>query len=365
MFDIISNLWVKIYLYKYRTLPFLKYKVYTYYILINFIGELTRMQLAPGGLTGGTKNIKVNWQKRIISLLLIFAFVFGLVSCGEKENGEDPNAPDRDNTPVVLTTEHPGTNVFSEGNAKIDYSNVSKGYIMAQYTGSNKKVKLQLLFGDDDEAYNYDLSTDGTWEAFPLSAGSGDYAVGIFENLSGEQYSQVLKESISANIENEFEPFLHPNQYVNYTDKTKAIALSEEICAGAKSDLGAVEKIYEYAKKNIDYDDAKAKSVQPGYLPVIDETLETGKGICFDYASLMTAMLRAQRIPCKLVIGYAGTAYHAWISVYLEDQGWVDNAIEIHNNDWTLMDPTFAANGDDSDPNVVGDGENYLPYYYY
>ena len=41
-------------------------------------------------------------------------------------------------------------------------------------------------------------------------------------------------------------------------------------------------------------------------LPSVDETLKTKKGICFDYAALMTAMLRSQGIPTKLEIGYQG-----------------------------------------------------------
>ena len=48
------------------------------------------------------------------------------------------------------------------------------------------------------------------------------------------------------------------------------------------------------------------------------------KGICFDYAALMTAMLRSQGIPTKLEIGYSGEVYHAWISTYIDEIGWVD-----------------------------------------
>lgn len=89
---------------------------------------------------------------------------------------------------------------------------------------------------------------------------------------------------------------------------------------------------------NIQYDFDKAASVQSGYLPDIDETLNTKKGICFDYAALMTAMLRVQRIPTKLVVGYAGELYHAWISVYLDGVGWIDNIIYFDGKDWVRMD---------------------------
>ena len=102
------------------------------------------------------------------------------------------------------------------------------------------------------------------------------------------------------------------------------------------------------------------------YIPDIDATMQTRKGICFDYASLMSALLRSQGIPTKLVVGYSGTAYHAWISVYLDEAGWVDNIIEFDGKDWSLMDPTLAANNDeDSVKKYVGDGSNYIVKYSY
>ena len=80
----------------------------------------------------------------------------------------------------------------------------------------------------------------------------------------------------------------------------------------------------------------------------------------------MTAMLRSQDIPTKLVVGYSGEAYHAWISVYLEEQGWVDNVIEFDGKSWSLMDPTLAANNDSSAvKKYVGDGSNYTEKYCY
>ena len=91
------------------------------------------------------------------------------------------------------------------------------------------------------------------------------------------------------------------------------------------------------------------------------------KGICFDYAALMTAMLRSQDIPTKLVVGYTGNLYHAWINVYLEGQGWVDNVIYFDGNSWKLMDPTFASSGGQSQEimQYIGTGSNYKAKYSY
>ena len=124
---------------------------------------------------------------------------------------------------------------------------------------------------------------------------------------------------------------------------------------------------YEYIKENIVYDYDKAAGDVTGYVPDPDQTLSSGKGICFDYASLAAAMLRSQGIPCKLVVGYAGTVYHAWINAYSQKQGWISNAIYFDGTTWKLMDPTFASTGNSS-PEImkyIGDGKNYTAKYLY
>lgn len=131
-----------------------------------------------------------------------------------------------------------------------------------------------------------------------------------------------------------------------------------------------VEKVYSFVVGNLTYDRELARNVKSGYLPDLDQVLAKGKGICFDYAALMTAMLRCQGIPCKLVTGYVGTenpAYHAWISVWSEETGWVDGAIYFDGSAWQRMDPTFASTGGSSEAMIeyIGDGNNYAVKYFY
>jgi len=115
------------------------------------------------------------------------------------------------------------------------------------------------------------------------------------------------------------------------------------------------------------YDRELARTVKSGYVPVLDTVLEKKSGICFDYASLMTGMLRSQGVPCKLVVGYAGKTYHAWISVYTEASGWVDGAVFFDGKTWQRMDPTFASSGKGSAAilQYIGDGSNYTAKYFY
>ena len=77
-------------------------------------------------------------------------------------------------------------------------------------------------------------------------------------------------------------------------------------------------------------------------------------------------MLRSQRIPTKLEVGYSGDVYHAWISVWTKETGWIDRVIEFKGNKWTLIDPTLASNNSsDSVRKYIGDGSNYTLKFVY
>ena len=103
------------------------------------------------------------------------------------------------------------------------------------------------------------------------------------------------------------------------------------------------------------------------YLPVLDQVLAEKKGICSDYAAVMTAMLRSQGIPCKLVVGYLKTESHAWISIWTEETGWVDGNIYFDGTSWKRMDPTVASSRGHTQSAVdyIGNDANYTSNYYY
>lgn len=111
--------------------------------------------------------------------------------------------------------------------------------------------------------------------------------------------------------------------------------MAAELTAGMTDNLEKVQTIYDYVVQNISYDRLLAAKVQSGYLPDIDQVLAKKKGICFDYAALMSAMLRSQEVPTKLVVGYTGSVYHAWINVYSEEEGWIDAAIYFDGQEWS------------------------------
>ena len=226
------------------------------------------------------------------------------------------------------------------------------------------KIKVQI--SKDGVTYTYDLNARSAYEVFPFSEGNGSYTVKVFEQVTGNQYSQVLSQTVSVTLADEFGPFLYPNQYVNFSEGSSVVSVAAQITAGA-DEIGKVRAVYDYVVGNFTYDTAKAQSVQSGYLPNVDQVLAEKKGICFDYAAVMTAMLRSQDIPTKLVVGYTGNVYHAWVNVYIKEIGWVDNFIYFDGVSWKLMDPTFASSGKNSEAvkQYIGDGANYKSKYSY
>ena len=300
---------------------------------------------------------------------LFFICILLLLSgCGSPDSdgssAQDPSLPPRTTVTEFLLSSADGTDVYGNDFVSIDASNTSNGYVMIKYTGGQSRIKIQIA---KSTTYTYDLNARDAYEVFPFTEGSGTYSIKIFENVSGNQYAQVMSQNVSVSLSDEFAPFLRPNQYVDYEHAVKTVAKAKELTAGKTETLDKVAVVYAFVIQNITYAKQLAATVQSGYLPVLDSVLEKKTGICFDYAALMTGMLRSQGVPCKLVVGYAGTAYHAWISVWSEKDGWIDGVVYFDGTSWQRMDPTFAANGKQSSEimRYIGDGSNYTVKYLY
>lgn len=298
--------------------------------------------------------------------LLCFLLICTLSGCGDsvKAGGNAVEGEHRTTHTDFLVPSADGTVTKEEKDVKIDASHTDEGYIMISYSGSADAARVQIT-DPSETIYSYAL-TVGDMATFPLSGGSGSYKIDVLEHAYDDMYALACSWSTDVQISDEFKPFLYPNLYCWYTKDSKAVQYGIELSDESSNDLDYVEKVYNYATTSITYDTRLAENVPTDYIPDVDQTMEKGIGICFDYASLMTAMLRSQAIPTKLEVGYSGQAYHAWISVYLTESGWVDNIISFDGKSWSLMDPTLAAsNSASSVKKYVGDGSNYTVKYNY
>ncbi len=271
--------------------------------------------------------------------------------------------------PDFETPTSPGTAIITDKTKNavvIDYSNAVKGYISVKYTGNSKRVKFRYVC--KDKTYNFDVPVNGMAVYFPLSCGSGQYSFYVFENISGNTYSTLLTESVSVQVKDNITPYTYPNQFVSYKKSSECVKKAAELCAGKTGTIDKISAVFLYISDNITYDHYLASTVKSGYIPDPDKTLKSKKGICFDYASLMSAMLRSQGIPTRLVIGYASPdIYHAWNEVYTEQTGWITPELLMSSRGYNLADATFYASA--SDKKTIADyimnGSNYNAVYYY
>ena len=291
------------------------------------------------------------------ALLLILLLLSGCGSSAAQQSGEEE--PPIYQPLRVLEPSADGTETLGYSPLIVDISNLSQGYLIAESEEADTKFNIQVV-DPDSVVYSYFIGGSDS-AVIPLTGGDGEYIVTAYQQISGEQYAALFAQTLDVTLDNPFLPFLYPNQYVNFTSETRACKLAQDMLPQDATDIDGLEAIYDYVTSHITYDDEKAETVENGYLPDIDETLDTGIGICFDYAALMTAMLRSRDIPCKLQIGYSNTVKHAWIDVYIRSKGWVDQAIAFDGEVWTRMDPTFDSNSEDTEiiREYIGDHSNY------
>lgn len=307
----------------------------------------------------------------IISCLLSLIILSG---CSNQSN-EPPKKGKgtRNNTPIILKPQADGETTIGNNKITFDLSHSTDGYVMVKYTGNNPKVKVMILTPTGDYPYTYNVHKG--YNVYPLTGGDGSYNFSAYENISGSNYSQLFNEFQEIVIDDEYKPFLYPNQYVHFDKNSKIVKMGEELAKSADTDLDVVSYIYDYVIHNVTYDDHKAEKIKQGeltdYLPNVDEILEKKTGICFDFAAVMTAMLRTQNIPTRMTTGYVtvdgNTIYHAWLSVYIKNIGWIDDIIQFDGKNWSMMDPTFIADGQNSSTarDFVKDKNNYMEKFLY
>ena len=267
--------------------------------------------------------------------------------------------------PIPVATA-PGLLVEENDRATIDFSNYQYGYVMARFNAATGMQVRVLISHPDETEYTYRLVPEGGFGVLPLSGGNGQYLIRVLEQVEGMTYAAVLAVTVDVTLNDEFEPFLRPSQFVDFNSDNEVVRKAAELTAGANGLMEVISAIYGFVIMNIEYDVELAATVQSGYIPDLDRVLERRMGICFDYAAVMTAMLRSRGIPTKMVFGYVNEAYHAWISVFSKETGWIDEIIFFDGVTWRLMDPTFAASGDVAGAEeFIGDGSSYRVKFMY
>jgi hypothetical protein len=214
----------------------------------------------------------------------------------------------------------------------LDKTNVEKGIVQVNLVNTSNK-KMKAIIEKDGTKYVYTLRARSS-ETFSLQMGAGAYSVSTLENVSGNQYKILTKETVNMQNTNENIIYLNSIQMVNWNTTMKAIAKAQELTQGMISEDEKFEAIYKYMTENFAYDFDKINNLPTDYIPDVEQIFDVKKGICYDYASVLGSMLRSVGISAKLCMGYSEyvDVYHAWNEVYLTSQ-----------KKWRVVDTTVDA----------------------
>ena len=338
---------------------------------MNMLGEIN-LQMRYSDRWKGAR--LAGWRKTTVACVLAGVLALVLAACGgggdgggagssDAGGGDTTSGADFSAPSSVQTHEFDSSGAVSKNDGSIDISSLSKGVVAAQAKSASR---LKFLITCGEMSYNYDLPGDGTPITCPINMGDGSYTFAIMRNTGGNSYVETNSTTQDVTLESEFVPFAQPNMYCNYTNDSPCVAKARELTANSQNEGDAVQAVCNYIIQNVSYDVEKAQKLSgtTGYVPNPDETLASGKGICFDYASLGAAMLRSVGIPTKIVTGYVSPddLYHAWILVYI-DGSWTSAKFSVDPQTWSRVDLTFAA--DSGSVGLVGDGKTYTERYVY
>ncbi len=170
-----------------------------------------------------------------------------------------------------------------------------------------------------------DATTRSVVEVGPLPSTPARLGDGAWEALQG----------IVASVE--LWPMVHPSHFIDWTPALDEFQTAHDITA-TDDPLVSTRNLCTTLYRVLEYAPGETRVDSP-----IERILETGRGVCQDYAHLMAAILRGWGIPCRYVSGYlgppaAGVAKcesHAWVECWFPGIGWIG------------FDPTNDTEGDE------------------
>ena len=132
----------------------------------------------------------------------------------------------------------------------------------------------------------------------------------------------------SFNLSDDHFDMLEPSKFARSSPELESFMRIADLSKPEGDPLTALKTLQRSIYDSFEYQSGVTEVNSP-----IEVALEQRRGVCQDFAHIMTAIGRAWRIPCRYVSGYlyhkggrdrsAADATHAWVEAYLPSLGWV------------------------------------------
>lgn len=130
-------------------------------------------------------------------------------------------------------------------------------------------------------------------------------------------------------IPEEIQKFVQPSKNIQ-SDDARIKSLAQQITADAKNNFEAISLLAFWVNENLQYDSSYVGEHKDALW-----VLENKKGVCAEYSTLFTALVRALGIPARYTSLYA-----------YGDNGWESHAVtEVYLGKWIMVDPLWLQVG--------------------
>lgn len=216
------------------------------------------------------------------------------------------------------------------------------------------KNKIYIKYFQDDGLGLMTLKNGSYYDVYrvndnltlSLYNGEGLYTLGLYRRIdltSGKSHEQdVLRIESSNNTS--ITASIGENAICTYKDVESFATIANSMSAKSTSTHDYIMNCYKYVVESLDYDTefynlkTSGGTIEKYWCPNVEATIEKGKGICCEQASLMASLLRCKGIPTRIIYGYLlddDNSFHAWVEAYEDGQ-------------WVFYDPTWQIYGNNN-----------------
>lgn len=213
----------------------------------------------------------------------------------------------------------------------VGISDNRNGTVTIKYgNSSNTKIAITVVKNGDSIRYQYIVQEKNLNAVIPMTLGNGTYTISVLKNIEGNRYSSLSSKEVTLKLKDYKSSYLTSNEMIKWSKKNAAIKKANKIAKKYKGQLSKVKGIYKYLVTTYHYDYDKFSKNTNGslgyYMPNINTTYKTKKGICYDISALTASMLRSIGVQTKMITGYPankyydGRSYHAWNKLYSKEK---------------------------------------------
>lgn len=157
---------------------------------------------------------------------------------------------------------------------------------------------------------------------------------------SGINYN-INENSVPSDYGSEYNLFINPEEKIE-SKNPDIIKKALELSQGVKNPYLIAKKVFEFVNLNIIYDESSIYARKGAV-----SALSTKRGVCEDFSELFVALMRANNIPTRSVIGISlqgkdksNLSYDSWTDITNLGHEWPE--FYIKNYGWIICEPTFS-----------------------